>query len=85
MKNSDQQLPYQGVLLTPRTKSWSFQIQVDRIILNQKVNDAKLQKLYIRIKCGLPMGLWSASHVYNKASCLTVSNVGTTISGDATL
>lgn len=33
----------------------------------------------------LPKGLCSASHVYSNVSCLTVSNVGTTTSGDATL
>lgn len=33
----------------------------------------------------LPSGLCSASHVYSSASCRTVSSVGTTTSGAATL
>lgn len=38
-----------------------------------------------KLKKFLPIGLCSASQVYNNDSCLTVSRVGTTISGAATL
>ena len=31
------------------------------------------------------IGLWSANQVFKRDSCLTVSKVGTTISGEATL